>query len=157
VNVRVIAATNEALEELVVQGRFRKDLYFRLNVARICLPPLRERREDIPLLSHHCIDEINARLPLSISGISRHLRDGLQRHDWPGNVRELRNTLEAAAVRLREGEIDEVDLPGGSWFAKRAPTAEVIDERHTERDRVISALRITNWNKSQAARKLHWS
>jgi len=157
VNVRVIAATNEPLESLVAQGRFRKDLYFRLNVARIHLPPLRERREDIPLLSDHCIGEINARLGVSITGIGSGARQHLQRHDWPGNVRQLRNTLESAAVTLRVGEIHEVDLPDAVWPTTAPPVIAAADELHAERDRVLSALRVTNWNKSQAARSLHWS
>lgn len=161
VDVRVIAATNEPLESLVTQGRFRKDLYFRLNVARIHLLPLRERREDIPLLSDHCLREINARLGLSITGIGSEARRRLQRRDWPGNVRELRNTLEAAAVSLREGEIHEADLPEAAWppneTSNGEANGEAVGDRYAERDRVLSALRVTNWNKSQAARSLRWS
>ena len=155
VDVRVIAATHESLESLVSQGKFRRDLFYRLNVARIHIPPLRQRREDVAILLDHCLPEINLRLGSRITGMSMGARRCLLRYDWPGNVRELKNVLEALAVSLGEGQIHEDDLPHPCREA--SPPVSGPPEPSGERDRLLSALHVTNWNKSRAARQLHWS
>jgi two-component system NtrC family response regulator len=110
-DVRVIAATNRNLEQLVGEEKFRADLYYRLNVIRIDLPPLRERKEDIPLLVDHFIREYSRREKKNVKGISAEALDLLLKHDFPGNVRELENAIERAII-FAEGEvITRADLP----------------------------------------------
>ena len=113
VDVRIIAATNKNLAEEVQQGRFREDLYYRLNVIEIHLPPLRERREDIPLLAEHFVQHISSALGKDVSGISASALKLLIAYDWPGNVRELENVIERAIVTCRNGTLDEQDF---SWL-----------------------------------------
>jgi DNA-binding NtrC family response regulator len=100
---RVIAATNRDLEAEVAAGRFREDLYYRLNVIGIRVPPLRERKEDVPLLTQHFVESIALELGREIPSVSEDAMDVLLAHDWPGNVRELENALERALVTAREG------------------------------------------------------
>jgi len=152
-NLRVVAATNQDLEQRVTEGKFRKDLYFRLNVARISLPPLRDRKEDIPALLGHYIGELNRRLGRQVEGLTEDAMEPLIRYEWPGNVRELKNLLEAIYVNLAAGRITVADLP--KPFRRRIDEMDGLPE--DERNRVLSALFATNWNKSQAAQKLHWS
>jgi two-component system response regulator PilR (NtrC family) len=97
-DIRVIAATNQDLTRAVAEGRFREDLYYRINVIPIALPPLRERREDIPLLAEHFLSKFNEQMSKAISGISHEAMEVLVRHDWPGNIRELENVLERAVA-----------------------------------------------------------
>lgn len=113
VDVRVIAATNRNLEDAMAKGTFREDLFWRLNVFALTLPPLRERREDVPLLVDHLIDRLNARLSLQIRGVSDAVRDQLMAHDWPGNVRELENVLQRAMILAEEPVIAVSHLPDG--------------------------------------------
>jgi PAS domain S-box-containing protein len=110
-NVRVIAATNKVLSELVSRGVFRDDLYFRLNVVKIGLPPLRDRREDIPLLVDHFVRNFNLRQGKDITGVSDQVIEILMKHNYPGNVRELENIIEHAFVLCRGGEIEVEHLP----------------------------------------------
>ena len=98
VDVRVIAATNRDLRQMVADGKFQEDLYYRLNVIPIMLPPLRERREDVPLLVDHFVRRFSASIGQAIDGVERGVLDELARYDWPGNVRELENTIERAVV-----------------------------------------------------------
>jgi two-component system response regulator HydG/two-component system response regulator AtoC len=153
VDVRIIAATNQDLEGLTAQGRFRKDLYYRLNVVRIHLPPLRERKEDLEPLVEHYIRYFNKRFNREVEGFSAEAIAHLRQHDWPGNIRELRNLIEAAFVNLNGRRISYVDLPeafrSGLERTQSLPTGE--------RDRLLSALFATSWNKSKAAQELHWS
>jgi DNA-binding NtrC family response regulator len=149
---RVIAATNQDLERRVSEGKFRKDLYFRLNVARISLPPLRDRKEDIPALLGHYIGELNRRLGREVEGLGDDALGPLLLYDWPGNVRELKNLLEAVYVHFRLQWIGFTDLP--RQFRRQLGNA---GQPQTERDLLLSALLSTRWNKSQAAQKLHWS
>lgn len=104
VNVRIIAATNKNLEELVKTGKFREDLFYRLDVVRITLPPLRERKEDIPLLVNHFIRKYSQKFSKRIRGITKEALAALEKYSWPGNVRELENVIERAVV-LEEGEL----------------------------------------------------
>src|SRR5690606_26156882 len=111
VDVRVVAATNQPLRERVEQGAFRADLYFRLNVLRIYLPPLRERREDIPALVRRFVRELSQAHDRTFHGISAEAMEILQRYDWPGNVRELRNLIESMVVLSPGREIVADDIP----------------------------------------------
>jgi two-component system response regulator HydG len=153
VDVRVIAATNQALETLVETGRFRADLYYRLNVARLVLPPLRERREDIPLLFRHAVSEMNSRERRAVGTADPELLSCLMAYDWPGNVRELRNLVESVFIDPPDGPIGLSHLP---------PVFQEMFARYrsgpaTERDRLLLALEQTNWNKAEAAKTLKWS
>jgi DNA-binding NtrC family response regulator len=152
-DVRFIAATNQNLERAANEGRFRWDLYYRLNVIRIELPPLRDRPEDIPMLVGHYIRHFNRELGRSIRGLSPRAMEALCAYHWPGNIRELRNVIEALAVNLAPETEGIVDVPPVVMrqlaFAVGAPTSE--------RERLLQALAATNWNKSRAASQLHCS
>jgi DNA-binding NtrC family response regulator len=152
-NFRFIAATNQDLERSITEGKFRKDLYFRLNVARINLPPLRDRKEDIPALCEHYLRELNLQFGRSVEGFTEEAAEWLLRYEWPGNVRELRNLLAAAFVNLPSRRIALMDLP--DQFRKQLRDVEGLSQ--DERGRLLSTLFSTNWNKSKAAQKLHWS
>ena len=154
-DVRFLAATNRDLKKAVQQGQFRDDLFYRLNVISITLPPLRERKQDIPLLVQHFIEALDAETGRKIDGVSGGALDALVAHDWPGNVRELRNVLERAVV-VAPGEIIETqDLglsapaaPGAPAGWRRASLEEI------EHEHVASVLAGTGGNISQAARIL---
>jgi two-component system response regulator AtoC len=111
VDIRILAATNQDLPELMKQGQFRRDLYYRLSVVRIHLPPLRERVEDVPLFVLSFIDYFNRDMGKNIAGISPEALEALKAHDWPGNIRELRNVIERAAVFCSEDQIQLNHLP----------------------------------------------
>jgi DNA-binding NtrC family response regulator len=152
-DVRVIAATNQDPERMVAEGRFRKDLYYRLNVARIHLPSLQDRKEDIVHLIDHCIKDLNHRFGRQVEGLTEEALTSLLRYDWPGNVRELKNLLEATFIHLPSRRIALMDLP--KPFQRRLKDVEGLPE--SERNQLLSALFSTNWNKSKAAEKLRWS
>ncbi len=152
-DLRIIAATNQDLEELIAEGSFRSDLYYRLNVACIHLPPLRDRREDIPALVYHGIQKLNRRHYRSIMQVTDRAMETLLQYDWPGNIRELMNILEAAYVHLPDGHIDYGDLP--EHFKNIVKETEGPDRE--ERAKIVSTLLETTWNKSAAAEKLNWS
>jgi DNA-binding NtrC family response regulator len=152
-DVRVTAATNKDPEELITEGKFREDLYYRLNIARIHLPPLRERKEDIQRLIAHGIERLNRRYRRNVQGLSDEAMFSLSRYDWPGNVRELMNLLEATFINLPQKEIAFADLP--KLFQQKLRETENIPGN--ERKHILSALLETKWNKTEAARKLHWS
>src|SRR5207249_2206838 len=125
-DIRLIAATNRNLEGAVKSGRFREDLYYRLNVVRLCIPPLREHREDIPLLVEHFLRKYCAETGKTISSVSAEAMELLRAHDWPGNVRELENTVERAVVLGSGPEIRASDLavsPSSSSVTARLETA----------------------------------
>lgn len=156
VNVRVIAATNQNLEQKITEGKFRKDLFYRLNVARIHLPSLQERKEDINLLCDHFIQEFNLRFGRTVVALSDETLEYFIRHAWPGNVRELKNVIEATFINEPARQIQVSDLP--LWF--RLSVSDVQGEESgtdEERDKVLTALLSTNWNKSKAAKRLNWS
>jgi len=150
---RVIAATNQDPERLVAEGSFRKDLYYRLNVARVHLPPLRKRKDDIPFLVQHAIQQLNRRFCREIEGLSENAMTCLFRYGWPGNVRELLNLLEAAYIHLPNRKVPYLELP--KTIQKQLQKSEKTPK--AERKRIISTLLDTNWNKSTAAQKLNWS
>jgi two-component system response regulator HydG len=111
VDLRLVAATNQDLRAAVREGRFREDLYYRLNVIAVPIPPLRDRREDVPLLAEHFLHLYASRNGRNLSGFSRAALDLLARYEWPGNVRELENTVERAVVLCRGTSIEVEDLP----------------------------------------------
>lgn len=152
-DLRVIAATNQDPEDLIAEGRFRQDLFYRLNVARVHLPPLRERRDDIPALVSHGIRMLNQRHERKIKQLTDDAMETLLQYDWPGNVRELMNLLEASYVNLPNEQIDCADLP--EQFKHRIKQANTLPSE--ERSRIVAALLEAKWNKTAAARKLNWS
>lgn len=153
VNVRIIAATNQQLEKLVREGTFRKDLFFRLNVARVHLPPLRERTEDIPSIVHHYLHRIRPDTTRPMCHLSHEAWSCMLSYEWPGNIRELKNVLEVLSVHSSCEEISLGELP----IHLRTPGLEVSSVSQDERKRLLSALAATDWNKSKAADKLNWS
>jgi two-component system response regulator HydG/two-component system response regulator AtoC len=151
-DVRFVAATNRDLESLVSFQGFRADLFYRLNVARLRMPALRERRQDIPLLIAHFIEDLNSRFGKALSAFTATAKRRLMSYDWPGNVRELRNIVEASFVHLPFPGMKFLELP--DEFNSTLPPADAPPE---ELQRPVSALSSHKWNKSQAARELHWS
>ena len=152
-DVRFIAATNQDLQVMSSRGNFRRDLYFRLSVALVHLPPLRERKEDIPMLVEYFRNEFGSRQGSSVPEISEECLECLLKYDWPGNIRELKNVIENMFL-------GEVPTHVGAGHLPRHLT-ELIGrkggELESERERLLSALLFAKWNKSKAAAKLHWS
>jgi DNA-binding NtrC family response regulator len=153
VNIRVIAATNRELDRLTRDGAFRKDLFFRLAVTCIHLPPLRERREDLLDLLNYYIRYYNQRFGRSVRRLSEQAIELIMAYDWPGNVRELKNLVEAIFVDLPSPDTEIADLP--AQFRSRC--ADLEPASNDERARLVRALSAANWNKSKAASGLHWS
>jgi two-component system nitrogen regulation response regulator NtrX len=163
VDVRVIAATNKGLETEIQQGRFREDLFFRLNVVPIHVPPLRERREDIPMLIRHFAEKATAEQRLPARTIAPESVERLTRMDWSGNVRELRNTVERLLILSRGAEITVSDverLVGGAKPAD-ALTADLLGadtfasfKDRAERAFILAKLREHDWNISETARTI---
>jgi len=158
-DVRVIAATNKNLRELAGRGQFRDDLYYRLNIVKLTLPPLRDRREDIPLLAEHFIHKFNARKGKNIQGISPKAMAVLMRHEFPGNIRELENIIEHAFVLCRGHEINPEHLP--PELLSGLPKIDLSENKtimvmrdHAEEASIISALRKHNGNRNKAALEL---
>ena len=165
VNVRIIAATNRNLEEEVTEGKFREDLYYRLNVMPVHMPALRDRTEDIPELSEFLLGRISEQQggrPLEIKDSAIRL---LMKHNWPGNVRELANRLERAAIMSKNGIIDrdvmvntglEDEIGTGiSHQPHKTPAVDFNDENMDDRERVIAALEQSGWVQAKAARLLN--
>jgi DNA-binding NtrC family response regulator len=164
VDVRVISATNRPLEEMVKAGTFREDLYYRLHVFRIDLPPLRDRREDIPLLAHHFLQIYCAENSLANKGCTPEVMDAFGAYNWPGNVRELENEIERAVVmaredpritlehlspRVREAIADRVGIRGRRIEGRLSDALQEL-----EREMLADGLRRNDWNKSLTARQL---
>lgn len=152
-DIRILAATNQDLESAAAQNRFRSDLYYRLNVIRLEIPPLRNRIEDIPPLIEHYVRQFNAKFRRTITGFRGGSVDLLCSYCWPGNVRELRNVMEAAFVNLSQAAEGLVDLPPPVFrqFSRSVPF-EI-----NERTNLIRVLSSTAWNKTDAARALRCS
>ena len=168
VDVRVVAATSRDLEAEVAEGRFRADLYYRVNVMRIHLPPLRERAEDVPELVRHFIDRFNARLGLRVTGASAAAMRALMEYPWPGNVRELENVVERAMVLADHDRIDVAQLPALSPASSGdvpdlgdgAAALDLSVKRRTdalERVLIREALARTQGNRTRAAKLLDLS
>ncbi len=153
VNVRIIAATNQDVERLVAEGRFRSDLYYRLNVARVALPPLRERPSDIPVLIAHYVHQMNLQFGRKLAGFTEASMKRLQSYGWPGNVRELKNVVEAAFIDLPAGRIHLADLPESVRERLREAAAAPEDEAA----RIVATLNQMHWNVSRAAQILRLS
>jgi transcriptional regulator with GAF, ATPase, and Fis domain len=151
-NVRVVAATNRDLRKAVDRGDFREDLYYRLNVFDIRLAPLRERKDDILLLSEAFLQEIAKSFGRPPAGLTRDARERLLEYDWPGNVRELRNALERAAILCEGGLISAQHLT--LLNAARPPRGTTTDLNRVERDTIVQVMQDCHWNKSRAAQRL---
>ena len=164
-DVRVIAATNKNLEEMVKTGKFREDLFFRLRVMELWLPPLRERTEDVPLLAQAFLQEFSAASGKTVTGFSPDALEVLLRYPWPGNVRELRTAIEHAVVLCRGDRLSVRELPpwvrndtsatGRLSPSTPAPTNLTVAE--AEKELVIRALKETGGNRTMAAKKLGMS
>ncbi len=155
VDVRVIAATNRRVNEALRDGVLRLDLYYRISYVHIVLPPLRERKEDIPLLVEHFILKFNKIYRKKIKGITNKALEALQYYHWPGNVRELENVI-GRAFALGKGDIITVDdLPMDIWDGKEAVNPEgIISVEEAEKNLIKKALSETGGNKTRAARLL---
>jgi DNA-binding NtrC family response regulator len=169
VDVRVVAATNKVPDEAVKGGHLREDLYYRLNVFHVHLPPLRDRKEDIPVISEALMSEMNRKHECRVTGMSPAVQECLNRHSWPGNVRELRNVLERAVILAGEGVIEVkhlpaalLDRPEAESVAAAAPhtaAAEMDAVRFTigttvedaEKGLILRTLEHTRNNKTRAA------
>jgi two-component system, NtrC family, response regulator HydG len=166
VDVRVLAATHRDLEERVREGRFRQDLFYRLNVVQLRIPPLRERPEDIPVLARHFLDRFAERFGVSPLHVPSVLFDRLRLHPWPGNVRELENAIEGLVALSPPDGLDLALLPGGTGAgaALAAPDEDPgsplpLKQRVEayERGLIVEALRAAHGNRSEAARRLGMS
>ncbi|MBU1168657.1 MAG: sigma 54-interacting transcriptional regulator [Proteobacteria bacterium] len=161
IDIRIIAASNKNLLELVQKGLFREDLYYRLKVFPITVPPLRKRKEDIPLLSSHFIKKQNGKTGKNIRGLKESALRIMMDHTWPGNVRELENAIEHAFVLCSSGMIDMLDLPveirqTHSHPSIYKPETEKSHEEKTpmNRERLCLLLEQADWNKAEAARRI---
>ena len=145
-DVRLVAATNRDLARMVADGRFRSDLYYRLNVFPVVLPPLRERRDDIPRLVRHFTQRFARRMGRRIETIPAAVMDALVRYPWPGNVRELQNVIERAVI-LSPGPSLQVPLGDLQPAATQAPepTAAAVTLADAEREHILGVLRETGW------------
>jgi transcriptional regulator with GAF, ATPase, and Fis domain len=166
VDIRVIAATNKDLEKNVAEGKFREDLFYRLNVIPIQLPPLRERKSDMPLLVNHFIQLYNEKNRHSLSGVSPEAMDLLQNYHWPGNVRELENMIDRIVILKGEGLVETEDLsekvlastPGSLHPRIQIPENGISFNTAVtefERELILQALNRTNWVKNKAAKLLN--
>ncbi len=159
-DVRVIASTNQDLEHKIRAGEFRQDLYYRLNVVRIHIPPLRERRQDIPLLVEHFCRRFNRSIRREVTGVAPDTMEVLLNYPWPGNVRELENCIERAFIVCHDSQIQPRHLPPeilnkahGSGGTHVSPT-DGRGSGASERERIIAVLDKTDWNVAKAARLL---
>ncbi len=165
VDVRLIAATNADLEKLIGEGKFREDLFYRLNVVKIEIPPLRDRKADIPPLIEHFIKRFMQLNGRELEGVDKLAMDLMMKHSWPGNVRELENAIESAVVLCRNRWIKDSDLPAAirgesthkNYFDDdpSKPLLERVEQ--FEKSEVIKAIEATDGNRSEAARKLGMS
>jgi DNA-binding NtrC family response regulator len=153
VDVRVIAATNKNLMEEMKKGTFREDLYYRLNVIPIFVPPLRERKDDIPLLASHFLQKFTHEKKKEVASISPEVMETLLAHSWPGNVRELENTLEHAIIIAKKDQILPKDLPQ-HFLQKPLPAQQLVSLQDYERSLILRTLKETNWNKHQTSKRL---
>lgn len=156
VDVRVIAATNQDLEEAIQKGTFREDLYYRLNVITMDLPPLRERKGDIPILVDHFLEKFSEKNKKEFSGVSESFLRALEAYQWPGNVRELENVIERATIVAQGSVLTAEDLPvlfhqsvGASSSGSGRPLKEMLGE--PEKELILRTLKECRWNRKRAA------
>ncbi len=149
---RVLAATNRDLEQAIEAGAFRQDLYYRLNVVQIHIPPLRERQDDIPALAEHLLEKLRLRLNKKTHSISPEAMQLLLNHNWPGNVRELENAIERALVVGKQKQVMPADLPIALYKPEEVPADESLDA--WEREHILRRLKHYHWNISQTAQAL---
>jgi len=153
VDFRCIAATNKDLEKLIAEGKFRPDLFYRLNVFHIELPSLRERRDDIPQLIEHFVRKFSQQMNKKINRISPEAMNQLQQQPWAGNIRELENAIERAMVVAREPEIREEDLAIKA-VANGLPNGGQKSLEEIEKAHILRVLEQCNWNQTRAAEAL---
>jgi len=153
VDVRVIAATNKNLMEEIRKGTFREDLYYRLNVIPIFVPPLRAREDDIPLLASHFLQKFSQEKGKEVTSISPEVMEILLAHSWPGNVRELENVIEHAIIIAKQEKILPKDLPQ-YLLQQPLPTKQLISLQDHEKNLIMKTLEETDWNKHQTAKRL---
>lgn len=154
-DVRIIAATNRDLKKAVAEGSFREDLYYRLNVISIEMPPLRERKEDIPALAHHFIQKFNIEMQKNVQKISEEALKALMKYDWPGNVREFENTIERAMVVSKEGIIKLEELHLTPQIIKTEASEYGNNTiKSVEKEHILKILKENNWNIQRSAEKL---
>jgi transcriptional regulator with GAF, ATPase, and Fis domain len=155
VDVRVIAATNRTLESEVKKGRFREDLYYRLNVLPIVLPPLRTRADDVPILVNYFVDTFNTEFRKKVRRVDADVMQGLQHYGWPGNIRELRNAVERAMLLAESDELTAAQFPVLSGTSRLTEQIELpahgVNLDDLERSLVVQALERSGWNQTRAA------
>ncbi len=163
VDVRILAATNRTLEKDVESGRFREDLYYRLNVVTLHIPPLRKRLDDIPLLAQHFLTKYSKKNHKQVKGFSPLAMDMLLKYTWPGNIRELENTIERAVILLPGEHITEQELPANitkayseksDWVAPLSPVTANRPLEEIEKEAILATLEASSGNKSETARRL---
>lgn len=154
VDVRIIAATNQDLALAIKEGNFREDLFYRLNVVSIHLPPLRERKEDIPLLVHSFLEKYNQRLKKQVQGISEEAMELLLQHEWPGNVRELENIIERLVVLSTGYYLEPSDLAFSGAILSGSPQKKATSLRDLEREHIIEMLHRFDGHKRETAEAL---
>jgi two-component system response regulator AtoC len=150
VNVRILSATNQDLEKKIKEKSFREDLYYRLNVISIFIPPLRERKEDIITLVEHFIEKSNRKCGRDVKGITQRAKEILFNYDWPGNVRELENIIERGVVLSRGEALDQEDLSSLS-FGRRKGIPSDLSMREMEKSHILNVLEKTDWNLGKTA------
>ena len=151
--MRIIAATNRNLEEAIRRGSFREDLYYRLNVIPIHLPPLRERREDIPLLTRYFMAKYGKKMGKDVRRIAEDALQALVWYPWPGNIRELQNMVERALVVAETDEIRKEDLPI-ELLGIAEEAHKDLSLKSVERNHIFHVLKLTGGNRKEAAREL---
>jgi transcriptional regulator with PAS, ATPase and Fis domain len=157
VDVRVVAATNRDLQKAVQAGTFREDLFYRLSVVPITLPPLRERRDDIPPLANYFLKKYNQKRKKDVHGISTQAMKALVEHDWPGNVRELENAIERAVVLTENDTVETSDLLYYGLNASMTPESDVDRPRRladVEKEHIARTLKVFNRHKGRTAEAL---
>jgi two-component system response regulator HydG len=156
VDIRIITTTNKDLKVETAAGRFREDLYYRLNVFPIALPPLRERKEDIPILARHFVHTYRGLCDSRIGGITDEAMAMLMQHDWPGNVRELENCIERALI-VGQGDLitrEDIIPPAGLSRKGKLSLDPGTSLREMEKMLILKTLEATGWNRTAAAEKL---
>jgi DNA-binding NtrC family response regulator len=153
VDVRVITATHQNLDQLVSEGKFRQDLLYRIRVARIAIPPLRERREDIPLLVNSFLSQTAERNHRRVASVSDEAVRRMLQYDWPGNVRELQSAIESACIKCKGSVIRVEDLPP-ELNAPLIPGASTANAEEDARNHLLAAMRAAKGSRTTAARLL---